>query len=147
MQLKIIPQKRHIRFRNTALRILSYPFRPLWDRYKNPSRPISHPRYKPLELPTRKRSAQTQSVLLSLPAELRLMIWEYVVARDPIVLYRRNGRIGYAFLEGKGMREVGNITPRVLEQVKEDRGFIKGRKAKKVHLLAVPQTCQMMYMH
>ncbi|KAF2010512.1 hypothetical protein BU24DRAFT_427625 [Aaosphaeria arxii CBS 175.79] len=48
---------------------------------------FAYPLYKPLKLRSHRRCSRSQSRLLMLPAEIRFIIWDYVMASGPIVLY------------------------------------------------------------
>jgi len=110
----------------------------MWNGFNKSNRPVSDPLYKPLKLRKGTRSTQAQSILLHMPAEIRLIIWDYVVARDPVLLYQRNGLVAYDYLTDEGPQNVQNITPGTIGTKR------RGHIGTKVSLLAILQTCQMM---
>jgi hypothetical protein len=110
----------------------------MWNGSNKPNRPVSDPLYKPLKLRKGTRSTQAQSILLNMPAEIRLIIWDCVVARDPVLLYQRDGRVAYDYLTDEGPQKVQIITPGPIRTKR------RRHEVTKVCLLAMLQTCQMM---
>lgn len=102
------------------------------------------PPQKPFEPRDGTHVAQTRSKLLNLPPEIRNIIWESVMCRYPIVLYRVGERLAYVWLEADYVEHVGVITPQVVENIKKERQTETEIKGARLNLLAVLQTCQMM---
>lgn len=130
----------HQRFASATLpvlRIVWDPFRRFYDRAR-------YPPYKPLELRSRRRCSQSQSRLLMLPAEIRFVIWDYVMASSPIALYRARDKITYDLLLEESLQSVTEITPHTIQKTVEGRTDLKATKVHKPSLLPVLQTCQMM---
>lgn len=89
---------------------------------------------------------QSQSLLLCLPPEIRLIVWRCVMAEHFILLYRKNGPVTYDFLNDFGPENLGSlihITPTticdIVSQINDSLG-----KTDKTKVLAVLQTCHMM---
>jgi len=101
------------------------------------------PPYIPLSLRSDLASAQSQSTLLNLPAELRSIIWKHLLGEKHIALYYRNGRIAYEFLEDEGPDEVLNITPAVVQAVHTNYAANLHGKRERTNVLAVLQSCQL----
>jgi hypothetical protein len=123
-------------------------FRSQLRRGRRSSKSRQEPAPEPLtRLPTFRvgtKCAQTQSDLLSMPAEIRILIWEYVVASDPIILYQKTGQITYDYLMGEGPEVVHNISPQTLTHIERTHSISQKHTTKNIRLLAVLQTCQMM---
>jgi len=73
-------------------------------------------KYKSLELRARKRPTQEKSRLLSLPAEIRVMIWEYAMTGQFIVLYRKRGKVTSSVFDGHGT-SVTNATVSIMTSI------------------------------
>ena len=108
-----------------------------------PEKVIPEPPYIPLLLRDDSASAQSQSKFLSLPAELRSIIWKHLLGEKHIALYYRDGRIAYEFLEDEGPDEVTNITPAVIQAVHTNYTANLHGKRKRTNVLAVLQSCQL----
>jgi len=74
-------------------------------------------KYKPLELRARKRPTQEKSRLLSLPAEIRIMIWEYAITGQFIVLYRKRGKVTSSVFDRHGTTSVTNATVSIMTSI------------------------------
>ncbi|KAI4616192.1 uncharacterized protein J4E87_008927 [Alternaria ethzedia] len=74
-------------------------------------------KYKPLELRARKRPTQEKSRLLSLPAEIRIMIWEYAMTGQFIVLYRKRGKVTSSVFDSHGTTSVTNATVSIMTSI------------------------------
>lgn len=112
-------------------------------KYRHQEKPV--PPKKPFEPRNGTQVAQTQSTLLCLPPEIRSIIWTFTVTRHPIILHREEDRLAYKWLEEAGPKDVSVISPQVLEEVKGVHGTEHDTRATRLRLLAVLQTCQMMY--
>jgi len=108
-----------------------------------PEKVTPEPLYIPLLLRDDTASAQSQSKLLNLPAELRSIIWKHLLAEKHIALYYRNGRIAYEFLEDEGPDEVSNITPAVLQAVRTNYAANLHGNRERTNVLAVLQSGQL----
>ncbi|KAH7082389.1 hypothetical protein FB567DRAFT_105337 [Paraphoma chrysanthemicola] len=106
---------------------------------------VSEPLRRPPTFRVGTKCSQTQSALLGMPAEIRNLIWEYVVASDPVILYQKTGRITYDYLIGEGPEVVHNISPQTLTHIERTHSISENHTTKKIRLLAVLQTCQMIY--
>ena len=74
-------------------------------------------KYKSLELRARKRPTQEKSRLLSLPAEIRVMIWEYAMTGQFIVLYRKRGKVTSSVFDSHGTTSVTNATVSIMTSI------------------------------
>jgi len=108
-----------------------------------PEKVTPEPPYIPLSLRNDLASAQSQSKLLNLPAELRSIIWIHLLGEKHIALYYKNGRMAYEFLEDEGPDEVSNITPAVIEAVRANYAANLHGKREGTNVLAVLQSCQL----
>ena len=108
-----------------------------------PEKMTPEPPYIPLSLRSDLASAQSQSTLLNLPAELRSIIWKHLLGEKHIALYYRDGRIAYEFLEDEGPDEVSNITPAVIQAVHTNYATNLHGKRERTNVLAVLQSCQL----
>jgi hypothetical protein len=111
---------------------------------KSRQEPVSEPLRRSPTFRVCTKCSQTQSDLLGMPAEIRNLIWEYVVASDPVVLYQKTGRITYDYLMGEGPEVVHNISPQTLTHIERTHSISRNHTTKKIRVLAVLQTCQMM---
>ncbi len=139
---RLRPPSRFVRLRRLALVILVISLQAIKD-WLDRLRHKLHNLIR-IEICSSPQSTQSQSRLLSLPAEIRVMIWTAVITEDPIILFRRNGRISYDRLTAEHMysNEIIHITPDTIEQLNKNTGGpVRHEKAK---ILAVLQTCQMM---
>jgi len=91
-------------------------------------------KYKPLKLRSRKRCTQKRSALLNLPAEIRIMIWEHLMARKFIVLYRKWGDVTSIFVDKDDATSVDSATSSIMRSIS-----MPGSKSGVFPLL---QTCQ-----
>jgi len=91
-------------------------------------------KYKPLKLRARKRCAQKRSALLSLPAEIRIMIWEYLMAGKFIVLYRKWGDVTSIFVDKDDATSVDSATSSIMRSIAMPRS--------KSGVFSLLQTCQ-----
>jgi hypothetical protein len=146
-----LANSRSARWRNNTRILLALPFRftaMVWDELKDRHRArlakklSEQPPYKPLVLRNGTRSSQTQSKLLALPAEIRLMIWERVVGGKLIVLHGKGGKLMHRSLEREGAASVTNATAQIVRQMRLDSTATP--TTSKVRFLALLQTCQMM---
>ena len=74
-------------------------------------------KYKPLELRARKRPTQENCRFLSLPAEIRIMIWEYAMTGQFIVLYRKRGKVTSSVFDSHGTTSVANATVSIMTSI------------------------------
>lgn len=100
--------------------------------------------FTPLHLKVDTQADQVGSKLLSLPPEIRSIIWAFIVASHPIVLHRKGGRIAHRWLNEDGPDEVTNITPEVLSQVQDTKMVDKRTVTIASGLWGILRTCQMM---
>jgi hypothetical protein len=146
-----LAKSRSARWRNNTRILLALPFRftaMVWEELKDRRRVrlakklSEQPPYKPLVLRNGTRSSQTQSKLLALPAEIRLMIWEHVVGGKLIVLHRKSGKLMHRSLEKEGAASVTNATGQIVKQMRLDSAATP--TTSKERFLALLQTCQIM---
>jgi len=100
--------------------------------------------YKHLALSNRIRATQAQSTLLTLPTEIRWMIWEHVISTDPVALFRKNERITCGHLKGEEWRDIEYITPATIKEMAESEIAGKTQIYRNLGVVALLQTCQMM---
>jgi hypothetical protein len=67
--------------------------------------------YKPRETCN---TTRTKSNLFSLPAEIRMMIWECLVAEKLIIFYRKGGQITSSFLDRHGTLSINKATSHIV---------------------------------
>ncbi|OAG15824.1 hypothetical protein CC77DRAFT_439572 [Alternaria alternata] len=97
--------------------------------------------YKPRETCN---TTRTKSNLLCLPAEIRMMIWECLVAEKLIIFYRKGGQITSSFLDRHGTLSINKATSHIVYDV-ANRSRTKlppTRSKSKADLMALLQTCQ-----
>lgn len=109
---------------------------------------------QPNESPVRASSSISESRLLSLPPEIRAMIWPYTIAGQRIALYRENGRLTSSILDERHTRAPGRLHPLNPATVEEEVKWVTGvgpRQSSKngpsrpQHILAPLVTCRLMY--
>lgn len=91
--------------------------------------------------------------LLSLPAELRLMIWEYTFGGNCIALYRNEGRLVHTLLDESNSQEPARDFPVQPGTIKDALGLSRSKQLKHgdklyrpstLGVLAVLQSCRSM---
>jgi hypothetical protein len=118
--------------------------RTIWDAFRRFYHRARYPPYQPLRLRSHRRCSQSQSRLLTLPPEIRFMIWDHVMAGGPIALYQARDRITYNLMPEHSPQSVINITPQTVQEAVEGRINSKADRMHRPSFLSVLQTCQMM---
>lgn len=132
------------RWRRIIVQSISRLFHDVRSRPKKPSIPIADPDFRPLRLTCGRRSAQTQSRLLNLPAEIRLIIWNCMLAQHPILLYHKDRKATCDLLVVGEPLRLERFTQGIASRGYSVHKGPRPWKSDKMRLLALLQTCRTM---